>query len=91
MALKTKKNGSAPGGTLPMYRLSRKITPYMFVLPAVLVLLLFKVGPICVSIIGSLYKTGAKNISRFVGLQNYINLFQDKIFYTSLKNREAML
>jgi len=86
MALKTKKTTPAAGGTLPMYRLSRKITPYMFVLPAVIILLLFKVGPICVSIVGSLYKTGAKNISHFVGIQNYINLFQDKIFYTSLNN-----
>ena len=86
MALKTKKTTPAAGGTLPMYRLSRKITTYMFVLPAVIILLLFKVGPICVSIVGSLYKTGAKNISHFVGIQNYINLFQDKIFYTSLNN-----
>ncbi len=86
MAIKTKKNASTLGGTLPIYRLSRKITPYMFVLPAVIILLLFKVGPICVSIIGSLYKTGAKNISHFVGIQNYINLFQDNIFYISLKN-----
>lgn len=86
MARLTKKNASAPGAGMGMYRLSRKITPYMFVLPAVIVLLMFKVGPICVSIIGSLYKTGAKNVSRFVGLKNYIDLFHDEIFYISLKN-----
>lgn len=86
MARLTKKNPSAPGAGMGMYRLSRKITPYMFVLPAVIVLLMFKVGPICVSIIGSLYKTGAKNVSRFVGLKNYIDLFHDEIFYISLKN-----
>lgn len=84
MALAKKKK--APDSGMGMYRLSRKITPYMFVLPAVIVLLMFKVGPICVSIIGSLYKTGAKNITSFVGLKNYIDLFHDEIFYTSLKN-----
>lgn len=86
MAPVKRKKAAATEGGMTLYRLSRKITPYMFVLPAVLVLLLFKVGPICVSIVGSLYKTGAKNISYFVGLDNYINLFKDDIFYTSLKN-----
>ena len=81
-----KKKKAPAEGSMTMYRLSRKVTPYLFVLPAVIVLLLFKVGPICVSIVGSLYKTGAKNISRFVGLQNYLDLFKDEIFYTSLKN-----
>ena len=86
MAPKLKIDAPGAGGGMRMYRLSRKVTPYMFVLPAVLVLLLFKVGPICVSIIGSLYKTGAKNMTYFAGLKNYVSLFQDKIFYTSLKN-----
>lgn len=89
MAPVKRKKAAATEGGMTLYRLSRKITPYMFVLPAVLVLLLFKVGPICVSIVGSLYKTGAKNISYFVGLDNYINLFKDDIFYTSLKNTVA--
>ena len=64
----------------------RKIIPYLFILPALIVLLSFKVGPVCVSIIGSLYKTGAKNVRIFVGIQNYLNLFKDSIFYISLKN-----
>lgn len=81
-----KKKKAPADGSMTMYRLSRKVTPYLFVLPAVIVLLLFKVGPICVSIVGSLYKTGAKNISHFVGLKNYLDLFKDEIFYTSLKN-----
>ena len=51
-------------------RLSRKLTPYAFVLPAMIVLLAFKVGPVLVSMYGSLFKTGAKNTTFFVGLKN---------------------
>lgn len=67
-------------------RLSRKLTPYAFVLPAMIVLLAFKVGPVLVSMYGSLFKAGAKNTTFFVGLKNYIDLFSDEIFYISLKN-----
>lgn len=67
-------------------RLTAKLTPYGFVLPALIVLLAFKVGPVLVSIYGSMLKTGAKNVTFFVGLKNYIDLFQDDIFYISLRN-----
>jgi len=64
----------------------KKIIPYVFVLPATIILISFKVLPILVSMYGSLIKTGAKSISYFVGFENYINLFKDSIFYISLKN-----
>lgn len=67
-------------------RFNRKLLPYLFVLPACIILLAFKVGPVCVSIIGSLYKTGPKNVKIFIGLKNYFNLFKDSVFYISLKN-----
>lgn len=62
------------------------VVPYLFVLPAMAVLLLFKVGPILVSSYGSLFQTGARNRTFFVGLENYLNLFSDSIFYKSLGN-----
>lgn len=67
-------------------QMSKKLTPYMFILPAIIVLLLFKVGPICVSIVGSLYKNGPKHTTVFAGLGNFVSLFKDKIFYISLIN-----
>ena len=76
---------SKPSGSAES-RFKKHLTPYLFVLPALIVLLAFKVGPICVSLVGSLYKTGAKNIKYFVGLKNYTALFQDPIFYKSLWN-----
>jgi len=66
--------------------MSKRIIPYCFVLPAVVILLSFKLLPILVSMYGSLIKTGAKSVSYFVGFENYINLFKDSIFYVSLKN-----
>lgn len=68
------------------YYIKRKLIPYLFVAPAMLVLIAFKVLPICVSVYGSLFKVGARNIRYFVGPQNFINLFHDDIFYISLKN-----
>ncbi len=66
--------------------LNKKTVPYFFVLPAMVILIGFKLFPILVSMYGSLFKTGAKNITYFVLFENYINLFKDSIFYISLKN-----
>lgn len=62
----------------------RKATPYLLVLPAVVMLVLFKISPIIVSIVGSLYtrKTGVEYL--FVGLKNYQTLFQSSAFWNSL-------
>lgn len=67
-------------------KLVKKLIPYAFVLPAMLILVAFKLGPIIVSIVGSMYKTGAKNLKTFVFMHNYIKLFNDKVFYSSLWN-----
>lgn len=72
--------------TLSLKRIRAKLTPYAFILPAMLVLIAFKVGPVFVSIYGSFLKTGAKNVTYFAGLQNYIDLFSDPVFYKSLWN-----
>ena len=52
--------------------------------PSIFLILAFKVYPICVALIESLYtmKVGGEHV--FVGLSNYINLFQAKVFWRSL-------
>jgi len=67
-------------------KLRKRLIPYAFVFPAMLMLISFKLGPILVSIAGSMYKTGAKNVKTFVWFRNYLKLFQDSVFYTSLWN-----
>jgi ABC-type sugar transport system permease subunit len=63
-----------------MNRSSEWRVPYFFLLPAVLLLSVFKLYPILVSAAGSLYQDDG-----FVGLGNYAALFADRIFGKSLQ------
>jgi multiple sugar transport system permease protein len=62
-----------------------RYAPYMFLLPAVVLLLIFKVYPIVLGLKNSLYAPGfiAENES-FVGLGNYLSLFMDPMFWNSV-------
>lgn len=63
-------------------------TGYWFILPWFLGLLLFTIGPMIFSLVLSFSKwdiiTGIGSI-KFVGFENFINIFQDELFYQSLK------
>src|SRR5258706_11364456 len=68
-----------------------RLTPYLFVGPAVLCLVAFGVLPIVVAAAVSLTNldiTGLANYSNvhFVGLGNYRKLFSDPVFWASLRN-----
>lgn len=67
-----------------------KIAPYVFVFPAVFFFLLFTAYPIIKSFILSFQKTEG-GASSFAGLENYIRLFQDSLFYQSLANTLIIL
>lgn len=58
----------------------------VFVLPAFLLYLVFVLFPIVYNIGISFYRTNLMEPGKFVGLKNYINLFQDSIFQKALKN-----
>ncbi|MFH0948640.1 MAG: extracellular solute-binding protein [Elusimicrobiota bacterium] len=65
--------------------------PYLFVFPAVTVLLVFLVIPIISSFLLSLSNCDIYSITdwrkiTFVGLTNYISLFKDDVFWKSLGN-----
>lgn len=63
-------------------------TGYWFILPWFLGLLLFTIGPMIFSLVLSFSKwdiiTGIDSI-QFVGFENFIQIFQDELFYQSLK------
>ncbi|TQR47102.1 carbohydrate ABC transporter permease [Paenibacillus popilliae] len=63
-------------------------TGYWFILPWFLGLLLFTIGPMIFSFVLSFSKwdiiTGIDSI-QFVGFENFIQIFQDELFYQSLK------
>lgn len=60
----------------------------VFTLPALLIFLLFLAFPILSTFVLSLCKWSGYNLSqiKFVGFQNFIEVFQDKIFYRALGN-----
>jgi raffinose/stachyose/melibiose transport system permease protein len=68
-------------------KIYKRYTPYIYILPCVLLVLIFIYIPIVETFYFSFFKLSAysKNIS-FVRLANYSNLLKDKIFFTALKN-----
>ncbi len=70
---------------------SRSRAAYFFLLPGMLVLLVFFFLPIAAALLLSLtdfdiYGIADASNVRFVGLGNYVELFQDPLFWTALKN-----
>src|SRR5690625_3402059 len=68
-----------------------KVIPYLFIGPAILLLLVFSFSPIVISFFISftdLDLLGLANWSsiEFNGIDNYIRLFQDKIFLQAIYN-----
>lgn len=68
-----------------MYKSKKKII-ITFLLPSLVGLLVFKVGAMLYSLYISLTDWNLFGAPEFVGLKNYIAIFQDPKFYESLKN-----
>ncbi|WSX26069.1 sugar ABC transporter permease [Streptomyces sp. NBC_00984] len=69
---------------------ARRLAPYAFVLPAVLLFAAFKLYPIGWSFVLSLHKT-VDGVDIFVGADNYKRLLDDPLFWTALKNTAVIL
>jgi ABC-type sugar transport system permease subunit len=63
-----------------------KLTPYLFLLIPLAIYLLWVIGPMFYTFYLSLTKWDGLTQPVFIGLRNYEKLFQDPVFYTSLKN-----
>jgi len=61
------------------------VTGYLFILPQVLLFLLFIVYPIMEGVRLSMYKVQYQK-ETFVGLDNYVTLFNDPVFFKSIVN-----
>ncbi len=62
-----------------------KIEPYLYIVPSIVLFGVFLFYPFFKTIYLSLYKTNKMGEAKlFVGLQNYMDLFQSKSFYNSL-------
>lgn len=69
----------------------KKLMPYTFIFPALLLLILFSIIPIIISLVISFTNldiTGLGNWGavKFIGLSNFINLFHDSLFLQAVDN-----
>ncbi|MFE0702243.1 carbohydrate ABC transporter permease [Streptomyces sp. NPDC058872] len=80
----------APGRPRPPRFTGRRLAPYAFVLPALLLFAVFKIYPIGHSFVLSLYRT-VGGVDTFVGTDNYARLLGDPLFWTALRNTAVIL
>lgn len=92
--------GVAAVATYAAYRRNRRTHGYhrrevgaalMFVSPWLIGFLCLTGGPILFSIVTSFTRYDVLSPARYVGLENYRNLFADDVFYTSLGNTAYMV
>ncbi|MEJ7137347.1 carbohydrate ABC transporter permease [Amphibiibacter pelophylacis] len=67
-------------------RHQRRLAPWLFLIPALVVFTLYVLWPICESLWLSLYDWDGLGDKTFIGLANYRELWQDPDFWTSLRN-----
>jgi ABC-type sugar transport system permease subunit len=64
----------------------RKVIPYLFITPTMLIFLTFVLVPIAYAAYMSLFDWNGISEASFAGLQNYADLFGDPVFWVSLRN-----
>ena len=69
----------------------QRIAPWIFLTPALLFFTIYVLVPIFQSMWYSLYQWDGIGTQEWIGLSNYIELFDDDRFYTSLKNNVIWL
>lgn len=67
------------------YIVTRKTAPYIFLFPMIVLFAVFMVYPIIHSLLLS-FQDFSEGIYTFCGIQNYVTLLKDPIFWKSLKN-----
>lgn len=67
-------------------KLKQTLIGFTYLTPALIVLLSFRIIPILFSVRISLYDWGMAGARAFVGLNNYLQVLKDPVFYTSLLN-----
>ena len=78
--------GIKPASRMKSKKLRSAITIGLFVAPALIVYSIYVLYPIISTFMYSFYDWDGMGVGKFVGMQNYINLFKDAVFLTALKN-----
>jgi len=63
-----------------------KFGPYLYLLPAALIIIVFRFVPILYSVRISLYRWGIAGAGAFLGIGNYAEMIRDGIFWRSMLN-----
>lgn len=63
-----------------------KISPYLYLLPALVIVVAFRLIPIVMSFILSFYDWSLQGTGKFIGLANYSKMMQDQVFWQSMEN-----
>ena len=82
---KKPKQSSTSGMSRALVR-RETFSAYMFLLPSLVFFVLFVVIPMFIFVFSSLFNYSLGGINGFVGLDNYIRLFQDPVFHRGLIN-----
>lgn len=72
-------------------RSQRKLAPWLFLAPGMIMFVLYVIMPILQSIWISFHDWDGLGAMRWTGMQNYVDLLDDDSFYTSLKNNVIWL
>ena len=72
-------------------RNQQKLTPIIFLAPGLLFFVVYVIWPIISSLTISLYQWDGLSPKTFIGLENYIMLFDDEYFYVALWNNVKWL
>jgi multiple sugar transport system permease protein len=67
-------------------RHQKSIAPWLFLTPALVMFCVYVIAPIFESMLISLYDWDGLGKPKFIGLQNYFNLWEDPDFWKSLQN-----
>ena len=66
------------------YRYQRRLAPYLFISPFYILFVVFALGPLIAALYFSMIKWPGTGPMTFLGLANYLELFEDEIFLKSL-------
>jgi multiple sugar transport system permease protein len=72
-------------------RNQRKLAPWLFVAPGILMFVVYVIAPIFQSMWISLYDWDGIGAKTWIGFENYVELIDDDAFYVSLKNNVLWL
>ncbi|MCM3595484.1 sugar ABC transporter permease [Metabacillus idriensis] len=84
--IRTSKTAVQPAVRPKRKSLNKFVTISLFLAPAIIIYIIYVLYPIFSTLLYSFYDWDGVGAGTYVGLQNYANLLNDSIFWTSMRN-----